>query len=250
MLVVPYGSGADQVGDLYLPPSGSAPLVCLFHGGFWREPYGRDELSDIAGDLCAAGWAVWNLEYSRAGGGAPPWSATLADVDALLARLPSLHEEFPRLDLARMAFAGHSAGGHLAFWAASRPQPVRPVAVFGLAPILDLPAAHAAGLGGGAVETFLGGSPAAVPERYDAASPHARLPLGVPQFVLHGDEDDAVPLTLSEAYVEAAVAAGDDARCVVLPNTGHMGFVDPASPAHATLRHLLARIAAPARRKP
>lgn len=239
MIRVAYGRADDQAGDLYLPDSAGAPLVCLFHGGFWRMPYGRDELAPVAQDLCAAGWSVWNLEYRRVGPGGAAWPATFDDVDAVLARLPSLQHDHPQVDVARLLFVGHSAGGHLAFWAASRRQSIRPMAVIGLAPILDLIAAREAALGNRAVEEFLGGSPSDVPDRYQGASPIALLPLGLPQLVLHGGQDDAVPVAMSQAYVRAAAAAGDDARCVELPNAGHMDFIDPRSAAHATLRRIL-----------
>ena len=41
---------------------GFSAVVCLLHGGFWRMPYGREELRAIAEDLRARGYAVWNIE--------------------------------------------------------------------------------------------------------------------------------------------------------------------------------------------
>lgn len=243
-----YGSGPDRVGDLYLPDRGTAPLVCLFHGGFWRIPYGRDQLDAVAADLCSRGFAAWNLEYHRISEGECGWPATFEDVDALLGFLPSLVRSHPAIDLSRVAFVGHSAGGHLAFWAASRLgraslTSIRATAI-GLAPLLDLVAAHTAGLGRGAVEQFLGGSPTEVAERYRHASPRALLPLRTRQFVIHGDADAAVPIGQSQNYVEAARLAGDDATLIALPGLGHMEFLDPASAAHEALcRCLIAAIA-------
>jgi acetyl esterase/lipase len=239
MVRIAYGTSPHQVGDLHLPDAGSAPLVCLFHGGFWRMPYGREELTPVARDLAGVGFAVWNVEYRRVGPGGDPWPAAFVDVDALLAHLPALGREYPQVDLGRLFLVGHSAGGHLAFWAASRRRSGPPSAVIGLAPLLDLAAVHEAGLGDGAVEAFLGGTPSELPARYREASPRALLPLGVRQLVFHGDADEAVPLALSEAYVRAAVNSGDDASCVVLEGTDHMAFLDPASRAHAAVRQCL-----------
>jgi acetyl esterase/lipase len=244
MQAVPYGDQPDQAGDLYLPEAGEAPLVCLFHGGFWRMPYGRDQLEPMARDLCAAGVAVWNLGYRRVGAGGHPWPATFEDVRAAVAFLPELAKEHPQLDLRRLVLVGHSAGGHLAYWGAREARgllgPERPAAVVGLAPILDLTAAFEARLGPGAVEDFLGGTPAAVPERYREASPAARLPLGIRQHVLHGEDDHEVPPRLSEDYVGRARDAGDEVDYVPLPGADHMALVDPRSPAYAAvLRHLL-----------
>jgi len=236
MLTCSYGPRPDQVGDLYLPEVHQAPLVCLFHGGFWRMPYGRDELAPMAVDLQERGYAVWNLEYHRVAPGVAGWPTTFQDIDDLLAYLPALQQAHPVVDLRRMLFAGHSAGGHLAFWAASRLDraslPRTSATVIGLAPLLDLVAAHAAGLGTHAVEAFLGASLAAVPDRYELASPRCLLPLHVRQYVLHGDADAAVPFEHSRSYVDDAQRRGDDATLLLLPGSDHMAFLDPASLAY------------------
>lgn len=242
MLTARYGPGPDQAGDLHLPAS-RGPLVCLFHGGFWRMPYDRTQCTAIAEDLAVRGYAVWNLEYRRVGEGGHPWPATREDVDLILDALPSLGVAYPEADLSRVIFAGHSAGGHLAFWAAARrrrvPRPFRVAGAIGLAPLLDLAAAHAAGLGRGAVEAFLGGPSDTFRDRLVEASPRALLPLGVPQVVLHGEDDTAVPLADSRAYVDAAHHAGDAAALVALRATDHMAFLDPATGAHRALRSVL-----------
>ncbi len=236
MRTLAYGPHPDQRGDLYLPEASSAPLVCLLHGGFWRLPYGREELAPVAADLSSRGLAVWNLEYRRTGAEGHGWPATFEDIDLALAYLPALHRAHPQVDIRRIVVAGHSAGGHLAFWAASRPgassSAVRVLAAIGLAPLLDLHAAQASGLGNRAVEALLGGTPATVPDRYREASPLALLPLGIRQYVIHGAADAAVPPGMSRHYVDAARRAGDIAVCVMLPATDHMAFLDPGSGAH------------------
>lgn len=240
---IAYGPGPNQVGDLYLPAAHRAPLVCLLHGGFWRMPYGRDQLHPMAQDLQEAGLAVWNLGYRRVGPGGSPWPDTLLDVEAALTHLPALQQAQPLIDLDRLCFLGHSAGGQLAFWAASKiqrlPRPYRPAGVLGLAPLLDLAAAAAANLGNGAVQQFLGGSPTTVPERYQATSPSALLPLRVRQWVLHGEADTVVPPAHSEAYVAQAIAAGDEVIYVPLPHTDHMALIDPGSSAFQVVRSRL-----------
>jgi acetyl esterase/lipase len=193
----------------------------------------------VARDLCERGHAVWNLEYRRLGPGGADWPATFEDIDAALAQLPALGRAYPQIDPNRVVLAGHSAGGHLAFWGGSRhlrnPRVMRPAAVIGLAPILDLAAVHAAALGDNAVEALLGGPPSRYPERYHQASPMALLPLHVRQYVLHGDADLAVPVTLSHHYVEEARRAGDDATCIELAGVDHMAFLDPRSAAYRAL---------------
>ena len=80
--------------------------------------------------------------------------------------------------------------------------------------MLDLREAPRLGLSRHAAESLLGGSPMKWPARYDAASPIERLPLGVPQLVVHGDADDVVPISIARGYAERAAAAGD--RCELL----------------------------------
>ena len=58
-----------------------------------------------------------------------------------------------------------------------------------------------------------------------------RLPIGVPQELIHGSADDYVPSTMSSSYVEAAGAAGDPVHLTELADEGHFGYLDPKSSA-------------------
>jgi acetyl esterase/lipase len=188
----------------------------------------------LARDLLDRGCAVWNLEYRRvgpfAGGGFP---TTLDDVAAGINHLSTLAEEHA-LDLSRVAIVGHSAGGHLALWAAGREAGddddgmVRPAIVIALAPVADLALAHRLGLGAGIVESFMGGGPDEQAERYKAASPIERLPTGVKQVVIHGKDDTNVPVEVGRAYCEAAARAGDDVEWLER-ECDHMVLIDPRS---------------------
>lgn len=225
-----YGPDPSQVGDLHLPDRERPPVVCLLHGGFWRMPYGREQMTPLAQDLVARGYAAWNLAYRRIGGGGG-WPATLEDVAA---GIDHLAEAGVDLDLDRVVAVGHSAGGHLALWAAGRHRAgaafaasrVRLRGAVGQAPACDLVMLHELGLSRGVAAEFLGGPPEAVPERYAAASPKALLPLGVPQLLVHGEADDAVPVGMSRAYAAAARAAGDAVELVELPGKGHFEHLD------------------------
>lgn len=254
-LTLSYGPFPSQVGDLHLPGPAPAPVVCLFHGGFWRHPYGRDQLDAVAKDLAGRGFAVWNVGYRRVGEPGGGWPGTLEDAFAAVDALASLPQGAGALDLARVALVGHSAGGHLALLGGLRHRPpgftpasaVRPKAIAALAPVADLHEAHRLDSGRGAVAELLGGSPGQVPERYAAASPLARLPLGAPQLLLHGDLDTALPVALSRAYAEAARAAGDALTFHALAGHGHMEFLDPAGVAHGILCAWLAEQLGPVR---
>ena len=249
-----YGPRRDQFVEAWLPPDrgrGPHPVVVVIHGGLWLDAFGRDLMDPVCEDLARRGWLAWNLEYRRLGSRwvAGGWPATFADVAAgvdLLASCPDV------ADPGQVAAVGHSAGGHLAMWAAARPglpdgaPGARPAVVVrqvvSLAGILDLRAAvedTRSAVGG--VVRLLGGGPDEVPDRYRLASPIERLPLGLPQLVVHGEHDGAVPLLQSEAYARRARAAGDEVELAIVPRAGHMDLIDPRSPAWAVAAEWLAR---------
>ena len=251
---VAYGAEAEQTGELRLPQgSGSVPIVVLIHGGCWLQAYDVAHTRPLAAALASAGYAVWSPEYRRVGG-AGGFPATFVDVAAAVDSVRMLARRFPRLDTARTVLAGHSAGGHLALWAAARAPgdvlggaavaaaPVRPAGVVSLAGITDL-AAYGAGTGScnGPVASLLGGTPADVPARYAATSPVERPP-AVPVRVVHGAADPIVPLAQGEAL--ARVAPGRVSLDTV-PGAGHFDVVAPHGPSFDALlraiRAILAR---------
>jgi acetyl esterase/lipase len=232
-----YGNKRSQFGELYLPggtdshppPPPPYPVAVVIHGGFWRAQYSRKLMHGLCRDLAERGWAAWNLEYRRLGGlSGGGWPNTFEDLSA---GIDHLHEVLAPLDLERVVTIGHSAGGHLAALAATRPWPRVPVtAVVSQAGVLDLERAWEWRLSKGVVRRLLGGTPESQPERYGAASPAARLPVGVPVLLTHGGEDDIVPPAMSEEFQRAALAAGDECELVLLPGEGHFGHLEVGNP--------------------
>lgn len=241
-----YGELPRQRGEWWLPPGapdGPLPTVVLVHGGYWRSAYDLSLQDAVAADLAARGSLVWNVDYRPSD---EPWPATLADVAAAYDWLAA-GRYADRVDRTRVSVVGHSAGGHLALWLASRdrlpadaPGGARsgpPVAaVVAQAPVAALVAGARQGLGSGAVQALLGGGPDDVPERYAVADPLALAPTGVPTLCVHAPGDDLVPLSQSEAYV---AAAGGQARLVTFEG-GHFEHLDPDSRACALMREALA----------
>ncbi|MER1996915.1 MAG: prolyl oligopeptidase family serine peptidase [Arthrobacter sp.] len=225
-----YGSHAEQFGELTLPPAGQAArgTVLIIHGGYWRAKYSLELGRPLAADLAGRGWAAVNLEYRRAGNGGG-WPETFDDISA---GIDALADE-PAGVSGPVIALGHSAGGHLAVWAAGRPSPRVPLdAVVSQSGVLDLLRAHELGLSSGAAENFLGTSPEGDPERWKAADPLRAVPAPVPVFVLHGSEDTTVPVELAESYVTAAAAAGGYAELRLIPGD-HFEMITPGTPAWA-----------------
>jgi acetyl esterase/lipase len=215
-----------QRADLHLP-AGPGPhrVVVVIHGGYWRAKYGKLSTRAIAADLARHGVAAWNIEYRRLGRGqGGGWPATFDDVGAAIDLLSEVGGG--RLELDSVAAVGHSAGGQLAIWAAARREPrVRITRVASLAAPLDLVRV------GEPARELLGGTPQEVPERFAAADPMQLLPLGLPTLLMHGADDETVPVARSREYAHAARAAGDSVE-LIEPSPGHHRvFADPRSEA-------------------
>jgi acetyl esterase/lipase len=132
-----------------------------------------------------------------------------------------------------------------------QPERIGVRAVVALAPVTDLRAAERDGIGTTgpratasgrpSVVELLGGNPGAVAGRYRLGSPLDLLPVGseVAQLLVHGDEDDVVPVDYSLRYARAAGLLGDRARVARFPGMDHFGMLDPEHEAfRLVLRHL------------
>jgi pimeloyl-ACP methyl ester carboxylesterase len=145
---------------------------------------------------------------------------------------------------------GHSAGGQLALCLAAHESSLR--RVISLGGVLDLKKALALHLSNDAVVEFLGGKSDAVPEHYREADP---MELSIPQarqWVLHGKEDDVVPLEFSREYARSKASAktapsgkSENVELVEIPRAGHFELIDPASEAFQQVRKVVMAEGAP-----
>jgi acetyl esterase/lipase len=243
--VIRYGAGPEHIADVRLPGATSrpAPLVIFLHGGFWRAAYDRSHTGPLATALAAAGYALCVPEFRRTGQPGGGWPGTFEDVAAAVDRSPALVSEAAGPGVIAdgpALLAGHSAGGHLALWAAGRHllgpdsgwhTDTRALGVVVLAGVSDLADCYDQGLGNDAAAALMGGGPARFPQRYRAADPAALLPLGCPVRLVHGALDDVVPPSMSRSYAARGRAAGDDASVAELPGASHLDVIDPLSPA-------------------
>lgn len=237
---IKYGDGPQQFGELRLPQGdGPFPVMVLIHGGCWQNAFDYVYITRFAAWLAERGVATWTIEYRRLGDEGGGWPATFLDAANATDALRRIAEKAP-IDLQRVYAGGHSAGGQLALWLASRgqlqesselfaadPMPIR--AVLGLAAITDLAqyrigppkSCHSS------VEPLLGGSPEKIAGRYAETSPMQRLPLRVPQVFIQGEKDSIVSADSVGSYVEAAKKAGDRAVIIALPGAGHFESAVP-----------------------
>jgi acetyl esterase/lipase len=246
-----YGSDPLQWGDLRLPDGpGPHPVVVFIHGGGWSSNWNHDHSDRLVEAFTNAGVATWSLEYRRLGNNGGGWPGTFLDVanGADHLRVLADQHEFP-LDLTRVVAVGHSAGGHLALWLAGRdnlpadsdlyvPDPLPLRGVVALAGVPDLErfaeleeqwaTVFAELLGAESDEELLA-------QRYEQASARPLLPLGEPQWLIQGDEDSSVPVTVPTEYAELAREAGDDVRVTILEGAGHFELIDPWSSAWPTV---------------
>jgi len=136
-----YGPHPSQHAELFLPDARPPESVAVvIHGGFWRDRYDRHLMDGLCLDLVAHGWAAWNLEYRRMGDDGGGWPQTVDDIRAGIDALA----EVAGLPSVRVVTIGHSAGGHLALWAAH--ECVAVTAAVSLAGVTDLLYAHRRGL--------------------------------------------------------------------------------------------------------
>jgi acetyl esterase/lipase len=226
-----YGQDELNYADLRRASGISRGTVILIHGGFWRfDPTYFDGPTPMAEAFAEFGWNVWQIEY-RALGARGGWPATLQDVAAAANRLADL----PDLDLGRVITVGHSAGGHLATWLLGEALRVDLAGAASLAGVVDLRLAERDRLSRGVVADFLGGSSAEVPERFNAASPAERPAVGRSVRLIHGLGDDVVPPNQSEAYLAAALRAGQDVTLETFDGD-HFDIIDVAHPSFALTR--------------
>ena len=242
---IAYGPEQLQYGELRLPAGHeNVPVVVLIHGGCWRAQYDLKHVGLAAAALVKEGFAVWTIEYRRIGDPGGGWPGTFDDVAKAVDYVRRLGAQFPVLDTTRVVLMGHSAGGQLALWAASRKQnettglfrsAIPPMSVSGvvsLAGITDL-AEYSTGPGGcnQSVAPLLGGTLQQVPQRYRAVSPIERTPIGVFVRLIHGDADPIVPVAQAKSLLEKLRIAGDRAELDVIPGAGHFDLLAPKSDA-------------------
>lgn len=238
---VRYGAEPEQFADLYYAADQRrAPLAINIHGGYWRVRYDLVHASHFCAALAARGMNTANLEYRRVGSPGGGWPRTFEDVRAayryLTQRMPELG-----LGFAPAVIVGHSAGGQLALCLAAHEKSIGKCV--SLAGVLDLHRAWQLHLSNDAVVEYLGGTPDQVPEHYREASPMELSIPGARQVIVHGLDDEVVPVALSRDYAHAKKKLGEQVEFVAIPKANHFDLIDPSSKPFATVAEAVLRLA-------
>jgi acetyl esterase/lipase len=221
--------------DLYRSAEarGPLPLVVVIHGGSWNSG-DSTQLNWLNSYLAARGIAVAAINYRLA-----PRHTFPAQRDDVLAALAWLRENASRLELdpSRIAFLGRSAGGQLALLAAyTANEPAVRAVVALYAPsdlnwgwvnptnprVMDSPKT---------LSEYLGGTPAEVQDRFDAASPIDFVRPSSPLTLLvHGTRDELVLAEQSRRLARRLAQANVPHLELELPWATHGCDANPAGP--------------------
>jgi acetyl esterase/lipase len=252
---IAYGKDSLQFGELRLPTEGKGPfpVVVVIHGGCWLAQYNYQYMNHVSDALTKAGYATWNLEFRRVGNSRGGWSGTFLDVAQGVDFVRQLAKQYP-INAKKVIVMGHSAGGHLALWAAARKNiaktselytndPLKVKGVVALAGIPDLATyASAPGSCNSAVPQLMGGLPSQVPSRYAAGSPMQLKPSSAHLRLVQGEKDPIVPIAQAQNFVAEVQKKGSDAKVLLLPNAGHFDLVAPTSPVWPTIEQAVREI--------
>lgn len=178
-------------------------------------------MTPIAADLTARGWAVANVEYRRVGHAENP-SDVVDDVAHALRCVRRCIEEVGIKG--KVIGIGHSVGAQLALLNADLLD-----ACVALAPVTNLPRARTENLGAGAVNEFMGDEIEGVPMSLEKFSPFHQLPVKKPVLVVHGANDQRVPIEHSQEYCGQAKDMGDTVDFWQIPQLDHLQAIDPGA---------------------
>jgi acetyl esterase/lipase len=251
-LKISYDGGPNQYGELWLPipvQAGPVPVVVMIHGGCWLSDYPGPELvAFLSDELRRHGVAVWSLTYRRVGikenvmGGGYP--ATFLDIAHGVDHLRKIADRY-HLDLTRVVASGHSAGGHLALWAAARPKlpadsplvmanplPIQSVvAIAGMPDLAYVAVAVAHACERDTVDKLVDTAGRGEKAAFLDTSPVEMLPLGVKQLMISGVYDSVIAPALALRYQGSARAKGESVDLLTIDNAGHFELISPWTPA-------------------
>ena len=218
--LIKYGDNPDQILEFYGESNQQRPTLLLIHGGYWRNLFDREHMRPLAVALAQQGYTVVLPEFRRVAG--EP-ETTLRDLAFAISTLED----------SKLTLIGYSSGGHLAILLADKFVNVKKV--IGLAPVTDMVESQRLELGRGAVLEWLGCDAEQRPE----LDPMVRPPIKAETIFIHGDQDERVPLELSQKYQSEMKKHAKHVALEVLPGVSHFQMMDlPSATFTAILQSL------------
>jgi acetyl esterase/lipase len=229
------GNGRALLMDVLIPKHRirtPTPAVLWIHGGGWER---GDKNSHAGAQVFAdAGFVAATLTYRLSGEAAFP--AAIEDCKCAIRFLRANARRFG-VDPHRLGVAGSSAGGHLALLIATADQSAglegdggwpnvssrvqAAASYYGVSDFSDMPSRFPADTAQVIVK-FLGGTLEDKPDPYRRASPIAYISKHSPPMLLvHGEQDEVVPIDQSLRMADAYRRAGQPVEFVAMQNTGH-----------------------------
>jgi acetyl esterase/lipase len=225
--------------DLYLPDRKSRPpLIVWIHGGAWR---GGSKNGIPLGKLVDDGYAIFSVDYRLST--EVKFPAQIHDIKAAIRFLRAHGEEW-HLTPEQIVVAGDSAGGHLAALVGvsngmaelegkvgeclTQSSAVQGIISFygaaNLTTILKQSTPHGLSVRIPALDLLLGGQPETVPELARLASPVYQVDQhDPPLLLLHGDQDEQMPVNQSLELYGAYKKAKASVQLEIVHGAGHGG---------------------------
>lgn len=217
----------DLSADLYLPArTGRAPVVVLVPGGSWQtaDPTG---LAGLAAELSTRG-VVAATAHIRAASDDVTYPVPVEDVLCAVAGVVT-EARSAGFKPGRVVVLGHSSGAHLAALAVLAVDDydptcdaavVEPDALIGLSGPYDVSRMP------DVASALLGSDPDDDAATWQAANPVERAGLRpeVPVLLMHGEDDDVLPVDFTQQFADALEAAGHPTTVRLVPGVDHLGI--------------------------
>jgi acetyl esterase/lipase len=223
--------------DVYQPESAAKgpgtsrlrPAIVFVHGGSWMG--GSMTAARLDPRLAQQGLVVFAIDYRLARPGAPSWPAAVGDIREAIRWVRRHSQEFG-IDPARVGLVGQSSGGHLAAMVAALPESRGPdgvssrvqavVSFYGPTDLTRLMQSRR--LTHEPACVLLGAEAGTAADIATAASPIEYVTADdPPTLLIHGSDDDWVPLDQSVKLTSALAMAGIPHRLIVVEGARH-GF--------------------------
>jgi acetyl esterase/lipase len=216
--------------DVYTPSEGEGyPVLIFVHGGSWKD-YDKELFAPVAQKLLPEGMVVVIPDYTLhpdAG-----YEQMTREVAAAISWTLDNVAQYGG-DPGRVVVAGHSAGAHLSGLAILDPlfldsfghSSDEICGWIGMSGVYDIQAEYDYWVAKGSTPEVMlevmGGQ-----QNFDLASPvrYVRPDLP-PALIIHGDEDETVPVEISTGFHVALQAAGAPSTLTIYTGTGHSDYL-------------------------